>query len=98
MDGLRCYSEFGPLWPPSQAYFLLTGVLGKWVIPEPGLPVRMGHLGEVCLNSRCLSVCVCHPAAAAALCARVCDTRTAIYRSLLVFAFQKAATVSVVVQ
>lgn len=49
----------------------------------------------VCVNSRCLSASVCHPAAAA-LCARACDTRTATYRSLLVFAFQKAATVSVV--
>lgn len=94
-------SQFGPLCPPSQANLLLTGVLGKWVTPEPGLPVRMSHLAEACVNSRCLSASVCHPAtAAAALCARVCvcDTRTATYPSLFVFAFQKAAAVSVVVQ
>lgn len=69
------------------------------VILEPGLPVRMIRLGwsvselkvlvSECLSSFCCSVCVC---------ACVSDTRTATYCSLIVFAFQKAATVSVVVQ
>lgn len=97
-DRLGCYSV-SELLLLKQSSCLLV-LWANRVILEPGLPVRMIRLGwsvselEVlvseCLSSFCCSVCVCECV--------LSDTRTATYCSLIVFAFQKAATVSVVVQ
>lgn len=62
---------------------------------KPGLLGRLNHLLAVWLDSKCLSACVSH--SAAALCVCVSDSRTATYCVVLVFAFEKAATVSLVV-
>lgn len=80
---------------PLQAYFLLCGVLAKPDWTEIRAPQEADCLPDVWLNSKRLSACVSH--SAAALCVCVSDSRTATYCVVLVFAFEKAATVSLVV-
>lgn len=61
---------------------------------KPALFRSLNHLPAVWLDSKRLSACVSH--SAAALCVCVSDSRTATYCVVLVFAFEKAATVSLV--
>lgn len=60
-----------------------------------GLLGRLNHLPAAWLDLKRSSACVSH--SAAALCVRLSDSRTATYCVVLVFAFEKAATVSLVV-